>query len=92
MTAALVVGILSGIDLVFGVNAKAREHSDLRRRFIELEKEIVGVIEPTANDIRLWQQKRLTIEADEPAVLVSRLRTTTPVAVTRTIRKRRSFY
>lgn len=66
---ALVVGILSAIDLVFGVNAKAREHSDLRKRFIELEKEIVGVIEPPVSQIREWQQKRLTIEADEPSVL-----------------------
>ncbi|HEY2975896.1 MAG TPA: hypothetical protein VGJ48_25505, partial [Pyrinomonadaceae bacterium] len=69
MIAALAVGILSAIDLVFGVNAKAREHSDLRRRFIDLEKEIIGIAAPTASLIREMEQKRRTIEADEPSIL-----------------------
>jgi hypothetical protein len=67
--AALIVGILSAIDLVYKSSTKARDHSDLRRRFIELEEEILGVHDPTREQIHAWEQKRLVIEASEPPIL-----------------------
>lgn len=65
--AAAVVTITSSINLVIGSSQRAREHGDLARRFIELEKRLLG--EPNAEVLYQVKQERLTIEAEEPPVL-----------------------
>jgi hypothetical protein len=69
LTAAAIVTILSTIDLVVGTSNKARLHSDLAKRFIQLEKSIIGTKEPTAENLREWIQERLEIETEEPPKL-----------------------
>jgi hypothetical protein len=69
LTAAAIVTILSTIDLVVGASNKARLHSDLVKRFIQLEKSIIGTQEPTEDNLREWTQERLEIEMDEPPKL-----------------------
>jgi hypothetical protein len=41
----------------------------LAKRFIQLEKSIIGVKEPTEEDVRRWAQERLEIEIEEPPKL-----------------------
>lgn len=69
--AAFVITILSSVDLVVGTSVMARLHSDLRRRFLEMEASIR--CSPTADqaDINRWTVERLRIEADEPPVYVA---------------------
>ena len=43
LTAAALVTVLSAINLVVGSSQKARAHADFARRFIELEKRMIGV-------------------------------------------------
>ncbi len=70
VAAALVV-IISGADLVIGASDMARTHNDLRRRFCELEAEIVGVESPCAADIGRWKAARISIESNEPTTHVA---------------------
>lgn len=70
LIAALIVAVLSTIDLVVGTSTAARLHSDLRRRFLEMEAHIRCVPEPSQLDIDGWTVERLRIEADEPPVFV----------------------
>lgn len=69
LVSGVVVAVLSGFDLVVGTVAMAREHSDLARRFVLLERDIVLAGEPTPESLRQFTAKRLEIEADEPPVL-----------------------
>jgi hypothetical protein len=69
LIASAVVTISSALNLVVGPAKRARDHSDLAKRFVILEKEIVGVNAPTDEHLRQWMQQRLEIEKDEPPVL-----------------------
>lgn len=66
---AVIVTISSALNLVVAPSRRARDHSDLAKRFVTLEKEIVGVSAPTDADLRQWMQQRLEIEKDEPPIL-----------------------
>jgi len=69
--AAAAVVLISGADLVIGAADMARSHNDLRRRFCELEAEIVGVEVPEGADVGRWKSARVTIESDEPPTHVA---------------------
>ena len=66
---AVVVTFFSAIDLVVGTSRAARSHNDLARRFIDLEKSVTGVDQPSEDAYRAFVARRLSIEADEPPVL-----------------------
>lgn len=68
LTAAALVTVLSAINLVVGSSQKARAHADFARRFIELEKRMIGVPADSVELSEIWRD-RLSIEADEPPVL-----------------------
>jgi hypothetical protein len=68
LSAAAVVTIFSTINLVIGSSQRAREHGDLARRFIDLEKRLLG--EPNPEALHQVKQERLTIEAEEPPPLL----------------------
>jgi len=70
VAAALVV-MISGADLVIGAADMARKHNDLRRRFCELEADIVGVETPEPTDLSRWKSLRVSIESDEPPTHVA---------------------
>jgi hypothetical protein len=67
IAAGIVVAVMSTVDLVVGSSTSARNHSDLARRFIELEAKI----ERASADASLaeFKEGRLEIEGDEPPVL-----------------------
>lgn len=70
LTAASIVTVLSSLNLVIGSSLRARQHHDLARRFIDLERKIVaGQDRATKDDISNWTDERLIIEADEPPKL-----------------------
>jgi len=71
VTASAIVVVISTIDLVIGTGQAATRHRDLERRYIELEKEIIGVGEETFRpvDFEKFLKEYLTIEAEEPPVL-----------------------
>ena len=57
------------IDLVLGFALKARDHSDLAKRFTELEQQIVRIgSNPTEKDVADITCARLEIETDEPPI------------------------
>jgi hypothetical protein len=66
------VAVLATIDLVVGTSTKARVHSDLSRRFSQLERDMVPL---EADQTRItpevlsgFVQRRLAIQEDEPPV------------------------
>lgn len=69
--AAAAVVLISGADLVIGAADMARKHNDLRRRFCELEAEIVGIDSPQPADLSRWRSMRVSIEIDEPPTHVA---------------------
>jgi hypothetical protein len=68
---AAAIVVMSAIDLVAGTGEMARRHNDLRRRFCELEAEIVSDLAPSEASVAKWQAKRLAIESDEPPTYVA---------------------
>ncbi|NJC36413.1 hypothetical protein GGR60_000903 [Xanthomonas arboricola] len=68
--AAGAVIVLSGADLVAGTSEMSRKHNDLRKRFCDIETDIVSV-EPTPEKIAHWKATRLAIESDEPPTYVA---------------------
>ena len=64
-----VVTVSSTLDLIVGSARSARLHSDLARRFFTLEKEIIGIADPTPDHVTAITAKRLDIEAEEPPPL-----------------------
>ena len=58
----------SPLDLVIGTNTMARLHADLARRFIELERELTLLKEPTDEELGIFTDRRLAIETDEPPI------------------------
>ena len=69
ISAALVVTVFSVLDLVVGSARLARLHSDLARRYFELEKAMNEVALPTEQDMIRLTNERLDIEKDEPPPL-----------------------
>lgn len=69
ITFAVIVAVMSAVDLVLGTAQKAREHNDLAKRFFDLEKAIITIKEITEEDLSRLTTQRLDIEADEPPVL-----------------------
>lgn len=69
LLASALVAVVSTIDLVIGTTAMARLHTEIARRFIDLERELTLLKNPTDDDLRACTAKRLAIEADEPPVL-----------------------
>lgn len=67
---AVLVTILSGVDLVIGSSRMANLHHDLARRFIVLEKSLsmVEAEDVTSEDVHKWTGSRLDIEAEEPPI------------------------
>jgi hypothetical protein len=64
---AIVVVVVQTIDLLVGSGKVARDHSDLARRFVALESEMI-VTAPSPESLKALEVKRLAIEADEPAI------------------------
>lgn len=57
--------------MVAGAAEMARKHNDLRRRFCELEAEIVATEVSTEANVAAWKGQRLAIESDEPPTYVA---------------------
>lgn len=68
MTFSLIVAIASTLDLILSFSEKARNHSDLARQFITLEKIIIQIPEEqiTEEHIRKYTTNRVDIELNEP--------------------------
>lgn len=64
--AALTVTLASAFDLVFGFNGKARQHYELRKRFVRLQQRML--CDPDAKALEEMTRERLDIEADEPPI------------------------
>ncbi len=67
--AGVIVAIISTVDVIVGSSTTARDHSDLARRFIDLERDMTMVSVESEAALREFIAKRLTIEADEPDVM-----------------------
>lgn len=65
---ALIVTVASILDLVVGTSRMAHLHSDLGRRFIDLEKQMVLQGTATGDSLKQICAARLDIEKDEPPV------------------------
>ena len=64
-----VPALICAFELVYGTSKAARQHNDLARDYISLEKDMVVAGEtPPESDVRAWQARRLEIEAHEPPV------------------------
>lgn len=63
---AALVTILWVLNLAFGIRKKTLLHNDLAKRFVDLEKKMIAVDEPSDEEIRQWTNERLDIEKDEP--------------------------
>lgn len=66
---AATIALFSAMDLIIGTAQMARLHTDLARRFIVLEKEMVMADEVSAETLKRLRAERLDIEAEEPPVL-----------------------
>jgi len=67
--AAILVTIMSALDLVVGTARMARLHNDLAKDFIRLEREIVLVELASEQQLRVFSARRLEIEVEEPPVM-----------------------
>ena len=65
---ALLVAVLSTIDLVVGTARMSHLHGDIRRLFIDLEKEMTLRSPPSGNDYVEMCSRRLEIEKGEPPI------------------------
>lgn len=66
---ALLVTLASAVDLVVGTSQRAWLHNDLRKRYLEIEAEIVANYEPSAQWMRELHGRIRRIEADEPPTM-----------------------
>jgi len=66
IVSAAIIATLSALELVIGYGSAANLHHDLRRRFIELEQQIMA--DATAEKLAQYQRQKLDIEKDEPPV------------------------
>ena len=62
------IAVFAAIDLASSTAAMARLHSDLARKFIDLEQSLVLMSDPGEVELREAQATRLKIEADEPPI------------------------
>lgn len=62
-----IVTVLSAFDLIMGFSAKAGLHANLRRRFIQLESDMIAA--PNDDQMTTHTMARLTIESDEPPAM-----------------------
>ena len=69
LAAAAMVTIISTVNLVVGSSRMARLHSDLARKFIELDKQITVMGSEAASALQSFQAARLDIESEEPPIL-----------------------
>ncbi len=67
--AATFITILTTLSLVFGFSAKARQHIDLARKFLEIEAELVSKVEPDLQFLHQLDGRIRLIEGQEPAPL-----------------------
>lgn len=67
LIASALVTVLASINLVIGSAQRARAHSDFSRRYVELEKRMLG--QPDESLLQQLSAERLSIEAEEPPVL-----------------------
>ncbi|HHW4673886.1 hypothetical protein [Xylella fastidiosa] len=61
LAGAVTVTIATSINLVAGTAQMARTHSDLRRRFSQLERDIVKHPDATQEQVSAWTAQRLEI-------------------------------
>lgn len=62
------VGVASILALVYEAPRMARLHSDLARRFIELEQKMLMAPSPDGADLNHFRAQKLVIEVDEPPI------------------------
>lgn len=66
---AAVAAVCSAVDVFFGAGTGARDHRDLYRRFVDLDKKVRALPVPcTEAQLAECTGDRLEIERDEPAV------------------------
>ena len=65
---AAVVAVTSAFDLAVDTGSKARLHTDLKRRFSDLEKQMNLVDVPDQEAVTKTVNMRLEIEQDEPPI------------------------
>jgi len=65
IASALIV-LLSTISLVFGWSQREHLHTDLKKKFIDIEKAMVKCQNPNSDILAEMTAERLSIEADEP--------------------------
>lgn len=67
LIASATVTVVSSINLVVGSAQRGRDHTDFMRKYVELEKRMLG--DPSEEVLLEVSTARLTIEAEEPPVL-----------------------
>jgi len=67
LIASATVTVVSSINLVVSSAQRGRDHTDFMRKYVELEKRMLG--EPSEELLLEVSTARLTIEAEEPPVL-----------------------
>lgn len=60
------LAVVSTVDLIVGTASMARKHDDLRKRFRQLEANILACRAPAEADIDRWRSEMTAIELDEP--------------------------
>ncbi len=67
---ALLVTVASATDLVVGTGQRAWLHNDLRKRYLDIEAEVLACARPIPDDLMRQLKSRIRrIEADEPPTL-----------------------
>ena len=67
--APIVTTVILGVALVVRAGAKANDHNDLKRRFINLQRQMESERNSfTPESVDAWAAERLAIEADEPPI------------------------
>lgn len=70
ITLAAIAAVFSSIDLAINTSESARLHTELARKFIALERDIVEAgKEFTERELTKFVSRRLEIEAEEPPIL-----------------------
>jgi len=67
----LFIAFIAAMDLVLGFSHKARDHSILYMRFIDLLVEMESKFDRVGENLSSWTSRRLAIEKDEPPVLTA---------------------
>lgn len=64
-----IITVFSTLNLVWGTSRRARQHNDLYRRFVELERNMTKATNLDDALVRSFRAERLAIEADEPPTM-----------------------